>query len=137
MQSIVDFPTRISAQSLTTIDNIFIDKSKNLKFTIEPYPNGVSNHNAQILILHNKITHILPVGSYTKRLINVTTMSEFKLHLSFESWENVFTESHVNTIFNNFLNTYLRIFYHCFPIKQFHQNKQTCFYFVEIPIILS
>jgi exonuclease III len=37
LQSIVDFPTRIRAHSSTTIDNIFIDKSKNINFTTEPY----------------------------------------------------------------------------------------------------
>jgi hypothetical protein len=122
LQSIVDFPTRISAHSSTTIDNIFIDKSKNINFTIEPYPNRLSDHDAQILILHNKTTHNLPVCSYTKRLINISSISEFKLHLSYESWENVLSDIHVNTIFSNFLNTYLRIFYYCFPLKQFHQN---------------
>jgi hypothetical protein len=122
LQSIVNFPTRINAHSSTTTDNIFIDTSKNINFTIEPYSKGLSDHDAQIFILHNKTTHNLPVCSYTKRLINISTISEFKLHLSYESWENVFTDNHVNTIFNDFLHTYLRIFYYCFPLKQFHQN---------------
>jgi hypothetical protein len=82
LQSIVDFPRRISAHSSTTTGNIFIDKSKNINFTVEPYSNGLSDHDAQILILHNKTTHNLPVCSYTKKLINVSTISEFKLHLS-------------------------------------------------------
>jgi hypothetical protein len=122
LQSTVDFPTRISTNSSTTTDNIFIDKSKNIKFTIHPYSNRLSDHNAQVLILHNIITHNLPVCSYTKRLINISTISEFKLHLSYESWENVFSDNDVNIIFNNFLNTYLRIFYHYFLLQQFHQN---------------
>ena len=38
--------------------------------------------------------------------------------LSQECWETVFLNDNVNTTFNNFLNTYLRIFYSCFPIKR-------------------
>jgi hypothetical protein len=37
---------------------------------------------------------------------------------SYENWEDVFLEANVNTIFNNFLNTFLRIFYACFPVKK-------------------
>jgi hypothetical protein len=34
----------------------------------------------------------------------------------------IFTERNVDTIFNKFLNTYLRIFYHSFPYKKSHHN---------------
>jgi hypothetical protein len=46
---------------------------------------------------------------------------EFKLNLSHENWENVFDaehDNHINVLFNNFLNTYLRIFYATFPIHK-------------------
>jgi hypothetical protein len=42
----------------------------------------------------------------------------FKLNLIDENWENVFDsecDNDINVIFNNFLNTYLRIFYSIFP----------------------
>jgi hypothetical protein len=38
--------------------------------------------------------------------------------LSYENWEDVFREANVNVIFNNFLNTFLRIFYACFHVKK-------------------
>jgi len=31
-----------------------MDSFKNTNFTINPLPNGLSDHDAQILILHNK-----------------------------------------------------------------------------------
>ena len=46
------------------------------------------------------------------------SISNFKLNLSFESWESVFDTTNgneVNAIVNNFLNVYLRIFYCSFP----------------------
>jgi len=49
--SMVHFPTRIVNSSISMIDNIFIDASRN--YTIEPYINGLSDHDAQILTIHN------------------------------------------------------------------------------------
>jgi exonuclease III len=68
--STVDFPPRISNCSSTAIDKIFIDKFKNTNFTIKPLPSGLSDHDAQILILHNIIIQNLKAHHYTKRLIN-------------------------------------------------------------------
>ena len=121
--SVVDFATKISKYSPTIIDNIFIDQSKNMKFTIKPPLNGLSDHDAQILILHNlKIQN--PKHQYSmRRLIDETTTAQFKINLSYESWSDIFNESDVDTIFNSFLNTYLRIFYHSFPQKTFTTTK--------------
>jgi hypothetical protein len=38
--------------------------------------------------------------------------------LSYENWEDIFLEADVNVILNNFLNTFLRILYTCFPLKK-------------------
>ena len=39
----------------------------------------------------------------------------FTFLLNYKNWEDVFKDKNVNIIFNNFLNTYLRIFYASFP----------------------
>ena len=59
-----------------------------------------------------------PAHYLTRRIINDSTISEFQLNLSYESWENVFNGDDVDTIFNNFLNMYLRTFYHTFPLTR-------------------
>jgi len=69
LDSTVDFPT-ISNYSSMAIDNIFIDKFKNTNFTIKPLPDGLSDHDAEILILHNIKIQNLKAHHYTKRLIN-------------------------------------------------------------------
>jgi len=43
-------------------------------------------------------------------------MLNFITSLSYENWDEVFLEEEVNLIFNNFMNTYLRIFNASFPI---------------------
>jgi hypothetical protein len=48
-------------------------------------------------------------------------MVEFKIRLSYELWDNVFSADNkdLDSIFNTFLNTYLQIFNSCFPEKIF------------------
>ena len=51
---------------------------------------------------------------------NSTTITDFQLKLSYETWDNIFEGSVVNIIYNNFLNTYLRVFYSRFIKKKSH-----------------
>jgi len=48
---------------------------------------------------------------------------DFNAKLSYGSWDDIFAENNVNTIFNNFLNMYLRIFYSSFPLKKVHHKS--------------
>ena len=49
---------------------------------------------------------------YSYRKISTHTLTEFQNNLSYETWENVFSNNvrDTNTTFNNFLNTFLRTF---------------------------
>jgi len=98
----------------------------NLKIPILPsnhLPNGLSDHDAQILMLHDIKIQNLRAHHYTKRQINEFTISEFKLNLSYESWDAIFTEENLDSVFNSFLNTYLRIFYHSFSLKKVYHSQ--------------
>jgi hypothetical protein len=57
---------------------------------------------------------------YSYRKISLHSMNEFQTSLSYEIWENVFStnDNDSNTIFNNFLNTFLRKFYASFSKKE-------------------
>jgi hypothetical protein len=57
-----------------------------------------------------------------KRNINSDTTAQFKLMLSYENWSTIFTENNIEISFQEFMNTYLRNFYHCFPYKKVHNN---------------
>jgi len=122
LHSVVDFSTRITTSSCTTIDNIFINKHISIDFSIQSYPTRLSDHDVQIITLTNIKIQKPSTHHLTRRVINDTTVSEFQLNLSYESWDNVFNGDDVDTIFNNFLNTYLRIFYHTFALKKCQNN---------------
>jgi hypothetical protein len=46
------------------------------------------------------------------------------MKLSYETWDAVFSDVDIDTKFNSFLNTYLRIFYSSFPLKQLETQPQ-------------
>ena len=85
---------------------------------VYPMANGMSDHDAQIIILHD-ITVVNDTNHfYLTRKITKITVLDFNFKLSYESWDDEFSYDDMNLSFNNFLNTYLRIFHSSFPIKK-------------------
>lgn len=118
LYSIIDFPTRISNNSCSLIDNIYINSYLH-EFSVYPFINGMSDHDAQVIALDNITVSVHNLIFYHKRVINNYTIGQFLYLLSYENWEEVFSETNVNIAFNEFLNIFLRIFYSCFPLKKF------------------
>jgi hypothetical protein len=80
--------------------------------------NGLSDHDAQLLILKDICLQMHKQKISTIRIINDQCLFNFKMQLSYETWDGVFGSDDVDTIFNSFLNTYLRVFHSSFPIKK-------------------
>jgi hypothetical protein len=57
---------------------------------------------------------------HTYRIINESSILDFQINLSYELWDDtrIFIDSDVHTIFNKYLNTYLRIFNSSFRISK-------------------
>jgi hypothetical protein len=53
---------------------------------------------------------------------NKASIENFKLNLSYETWEEIFASDEVDKLFNSFLNIYLRVFNGCFPVKKLSCN---------------
>jgi len=81
---IVDFPTRLSNTSTTAIDNVFIDVSTFHDYLITPFPNGLSDHDAQILAFKTLYSGRSP-GTKFVRKVDQQTISDFTFILSNES----------------------------------------------------
>jgi endonuclease/exonuclease/phosphatase family metal-dependent hydrolase len=75
----VDFPTHISTYSASTIDNIFLDRSRNKNFITEPHYNGLSDHDALMLTLYNpSCKHLKPESVRIGRYYDDSSIREFK-----------------------------------------------------------
>ena len=85
----------------------------------------MSDHDAQILRLPDVSIPNYGNELYTYRQINEYSLNEFQNNLSHETWQNVFSndDKDTNTIFNNFLDTFLKIFNASFPVKKHHLNR--------------
>jgi len=106
------------------IANIFIDKVKYENYSIHPLVIGLSD--AKIISINNITVdkHISKTQSI--RTFNKSSIFQFAVNLSYENCDNVLIEEDVNTVFNNLLNTYLRIFNSSFPLNKIyrtHNNK--------------
>jgi hypothetical protein len=55
LSSIVNLPSRIQKNSYSAIDNIFINTLNFNTFSVYPIINGLSDHDAQGLIIHNML----------------------------------------------------------------------------------
>jgi hypothetical protein len=51
------------------------------------------------------------------------TIRNFIYLLRYENWEKVFLEEDVNVIYNNFVNSYPRIFYASFPFVKLKNSQ--------------
>ena len=123
--STVRYPTRRMNGSNSAIDNIFIDLSHDGTYTLYPIINGLSDHDGQILQLGNMSMQTQPRETRIIRNFNKHNIQDFKTKLSYEVWDTIFGENYVNKIFNNFQNTFLKIFYSSFPKKKIQSQKKT------------
>jgi hypothetical protein len=103
--------------SFSTIDNIFNDLNRSGNYTISLLVSGVSDHDGQIMYINTINLQIYSSCTQLVRKFSKSSTNEFLIQLSYETWDNIFVDQEVDTIFTSFLNTYRRIFYSNFPKK--------------------
>ena len=123
---IVYFPNRTQGSSSTAIDNIFLDTNTFFNYTISLLYNRLADHDAQLLIMNDLNLQPHSHCTHTIRSLNTYSVEEFKTKLSYESWESVISYNkniNVDTLFNSFLNDYLRLFYASFPPRKIAERS--------------
>jgi hypothetical protein len=94
----VYFPTRTHNNSATATDNIFINISKFSDYIILPIVNGLSDHDAQLIMIND--IHIKTLNNTPRLIRNIDKhgIFDFKIKLSLERWDDVFENNDVNSI---------------------------------------
>jgi glucose-6-phosphate 1-dehydrogenase len=79
--------------------------------------NGLSDCDAQLITL--KTISLKPPTNHFRviRTFDENSLNDFLNKLSYKIWDTAFSSKDLNTMFNAFLNTYLKIFYCSFPPK--------------------
>ena len=103
----VNFRTRFQNNHSSAIDNIFVNKSRLHLCSILPIYNGLSDHDAQCLILIVLFVFKKKKNNNNvRRTQNKTLHSRYKCYfqgsLLKETWEVIYQERDINEIFNNF-----------------------------------
>jgi hypothetical protein len=124
LSSIVNFPTRIENNSISATDNIFIDSSKLETYILIALSNGWSDHEAQLLeILYTDLEPLNQQQQLIRKADN-HLMADFVMKLGYETWNTALSNVDIDTKFNSFDNTYVRIFTQAFLQKsQKHSQK--------------
>jgi hypothetical protein len=70
---------------------------------VHPLINGVSDHDAQIIVLHAIVIQKESNYFYFTREFNKSLALDFNIKLTYESWDNVISYNDVNLSFSNFV----------------------------------
>lgn len=116
MQITTQEPTRVSQNTSSCLDNIFIQKSQ--KFTSNIINTNISDHYGQKLdIYHGKNTNTKPTYEY-KRIFSVANYQNLYNCLNDETWLPVYEAISVNDKYNNFITILLEHYNTSFPLKK-------------------
>jgi hypothetical protein len=109
----------VKNNSRSATDNIFLVTTQSEKYTICSMVNCLSDHDAQKLELYvvNLNSKRNNYKIITIRKFDFNSVNEFKDKMNSELSQNVFEDDNndVDSTCNSFLNTYLQMFYSCFP----------------------
>jgi hypothetical protein len=113
----ITFSTRNLFNSKTTIDNIFIDINK-LRFSTKPLINGLSDHDAQIIVLYDILCSSNKHQPTYSRIIDEPSSLNFLNMLSCENWESILQETDVTKCSIHFTTYILEYLTFVFLLKE-------------------
>jgi hypothetical protein len=116
MTNVIEFPTRINGGHGTAIDGIFINVSRANHFTVASISNGLSDHEAQYIVLDRACPYQTDLPHHKKRVINKETINYFIETIKEETWGKIYKVEHINDILMYF-KYFLIHFESCFPIQ--------------------
>jgi hypothetical protein len=100
------------------IDSTFFDNMKYNSISVFPLENGLSDHDAQILVVENMKPSLQKPAHKSKTWIVVgKTIAKFQMLLKEETWDTVYNSKNVNRMFNNLHCIVLRHFKNSFPVS--------------------
>ena len=105
---IINKPTRITPTSITAIDNILTNSFFDLTLKTGIIKTDISDHFPIYFSTKTETSYEnVPSGKYYKRIINDTTINNFKEKLSNLNWDHVINELNADSAYNKFITTFV------------------------------
>ena len=114
---VITRPTRITKNTATLIDNIYISSALSLDYNSGIYITDISDHMISMLLC-NRNNKAIRVNERIKRSINKNTLSNIRQELNMINWYKQFDRSqHVNYMSDKFANMLTHILDKYAPMK--------------------
>ena len=117
-------PTRITQNTSTLIDNIFINDINNIQSFSGILFTGITDHFPVFSI--NYGTKILEkVSSYKTRILSLSNMESFANKLRLENWQDVLSSDNGSETFKLFYTKFCTLYDNAFPVKHVKTGYKT------------
>ena len=119
---LIDKPSRVTARSMSLIDNIFTNNF-DLNVSSGLFYNDISDHFPVFQITQKQFpAHDIPVHS--SRLINDDTINAFQQELICNDWTTIFNFSDTTLAFDKFLETFTILYNKVFVTKSYKSIRK-------------
>jgi exonuclease III len=98
MTNVTEFPTRINEGHGTAIDGIYIDVSRANHFAVTSISNGLSNHDAQYIVLERGFSYQTALPYHKIQVLNKEPIKYFIETIKKETWGKIYMVDHTNDI---------------------------------------
>lgn len=121
LHPVVGWPTRVTINTSTTIDNIFSNILDNSLACV--VDNVISDHRTILLELNTENVNSKLQTRQSKRFFSDNSIRDFSLALQMESWSHVYELYTFDDAFDCFYNIFISYFNKYFPLKNFFDSS--------------
>lgn len=122
MKQTISEPTRITENSATLVDNIFINFENDIQGQV--ISNSLSDHEAQILDVSVPCVPENDAVFVVKRIFSQAKMQQFRQELMGCNWCDVYSSADVDQAYNIFFNIFSTLFNLIFPLKKIKKSRK-------------
>ena len=125
MMPVINKPTRVTKNTETAIDHIFINSVITTKFKTGIIKSGISDHFLIFFVADYNI-HIKETKEYFifRRDLSDNSVEKFKYKLRTVSWDSITNSSDTKKAYDNFIEIFSSLYDECFPKKKIKKPQK-------------
>ena len=125
MMPVINKPTRVTKNTATAIDHIFINSVTTTKFKAGIIKSVISDHFPIFFVADYNIHIKEPKERFIfRRDLSDISVVKFKYKLRTVSWDSITNSSDTNKAYDNFIEIFSSLYDECFPKKKIKLKPQ-------------